>query len=248
MALSSACATVGSTGVSAIVSGSSLRFVSTSYGTSSFVSVKTLNGTFLNGNDKGQNASVSINGSSADVDGLTASVRTGDLDIELTLDSAFGTAVSTTGTSFTITGGGAKFQIGSQVNRPGQINVGVGSVNTTKLGNEITGYLSSLQSGGTNSLVGGNTIQAQKILSTAIKQVANLRGRLGALQKNVLESNINSLSVARENVTASESAIRDADFAAETASLTRGQILQQAGTAILAQANALPNNVLSLLR
>lgn len=236
-----------STGVSAIVSGGTLRFVSTSYGATSFVSVKTLDGTFTNGNDFGQDASVSINGSAASVDGLTASVRTGDLDVEVTLDAAFGTAVSTTGTSFTITGGGAKFQLGSQVNRPGQINVGVGSVNTTKLGNDIVGYLGSIGSGGDNSLVGGNTIQAQKILNTAIKQVANLRGRLGALQKNVLETNINSLSVARENVTASESAIRDADFAAETAALTRSQILVQAGTSVLAQANSAPQQVLSLL-
>ena len=74
-----------------------------------------------------------------------------------------------------------------------------------------------------------------------------MRGRLGAFQKNVLQTNINSLSVALENVTASESAIRDADFAAETSALTRAQILVQANTSVLAQANATPQNVLSLL-
>jgi flagellin len=56
------------------------------------------------------------------------------------------------------------------------------------------------------------------------------------------------LSATSENLSAARSRIRDADFAQETAALTRGQILQQAGTAILAQANALPQNVLSLLR
>jgi flagellin len=120
-------------------------------------------------------------------------------------------------------------------------------VNTTKLGDNAVGYLSSVGSGGTNSLVGGNTIAAQKILTSAIRQVATLRGRLGAFQKNVLESNTNSLSVALENVTASESAIRDADFAKETAALTRSQILVQANTSVLAQANSLPQNVLALL-
>ena len=80
-----------------------------------------------------------------------------------------------------------------------------------------------------------------------IRQVATIRGRLGAFQKNVLESNVNSLSVALENVTASESAIRDADFASETAKLTRAQILVQANTSVLAQANSSPQNVLSLL-
>jgi flagellin len=96
--------------------------------------------------------------------------------------------------------------------------------------------------------VSGNTIDAQRILSTAIRQVATLRGRLGAFQKNILETNVNSLSVALENVTASESAIRDADFASETAALTRAQILVQANTSVLSQANASPQNVLSLLQ
>ena len=73
------------------------------------------------------------------------------------------------------------------------------------------------------------------------------RGRLGAFDKNTLETNINSLSVALENVTASESSIRDADFAAETAALTRAQILTQAGTSVLATANTTPQSVLSLL-
>ena len=78
-------------------------------------------------------------------------------------------------------------------------------------------------------------------------QVAVLRGRLGAFEKNTLETNINSLSVALENVTASESSIRDADFAAETAALTRAQILVQANTSVLSQANSSPQNVLALL-
>src|SRR4051812_32674176 len=238
----------GSTGVSALVSGGTLRFTSDAYGSDQFVSLKTIQGTFANGKDDGQDASVNINGSTAEVKGLVASVRTGDLDVSLTLDSNFGTNPSGTGTSFSIVGGGAKFQIGSQVERQGQINVGIGSVNTTKLGNDILGHLSSLASGGDNSLVGGNTIQAQKILDTAIRQVATLRGRLGALQKDVLETNVNSLSIALENVTASESSIRDADFASETAALTRAQILVQANTSVLAQANSAPQNVLALLR
>lgn len=73
------------------------------------------------------------------------------------------------------------------------------------------------------------------------------RATLGAVQ-NRFESVISNLQVAVENQSAAKSRIMDADFAAETANLTRGQILQQAGTAMLAQANSLPNNVLSLLR
>jgi len=73
------------------------------------------------------------------------------------------------------------------------------------------------------------------------------RATLGAIQ-NRFESVVSNLNVSVENQSAAKSRIMDADFAAETANLTRGQILQQAGTAMLAQANSLPNNVLSLLR
>lgn len=235
------------TGVSAIVSGSDIRINSTALGLEQFVSVKTLDGSFVDSKDFGVDATVSINGAAADVKGNVASLRTGDLDVTLTLDEAYAQSTGT-GTTFTITGGGAKFQIGSQVNRNGQIQVGVGSVATTKLGNDVIGFLSTLQSGGTNSLVSGNTLSGQQIITESIRQVAVLRGRLGALQKNVLETNSNSLQVALENVTASESAIRDADFATETAALTRAQILVQANTSVLAQANSQPQNVLALLR
>jgi flagellin len=236
----------GATGVSALVSGTTLRFTSTAFGSDQFVSIKTIDGTFTQGKDFGDDATVNINGSQAEVHGLVASVRTGDLDVSLTLDTDF--AQDTTSTSsFEITGGGARFQIGSQVNRQGQIQVGISSVSTTKLGDEVVGFLSSLASGGANSLLSANTIQAQKILTTAIRQVATLRGRLGALQKDVLDTNVNSLQIALENVTASESAIRDADFASETAALTRSQILVQANTSVLAQANSAPQQVLALL-
>jgi flagellin len=237
----------GSTGVSAAVSGSALRFNSVAYGSSQFVSVKTLDGTFANGKTYGADAQVNINGSKAEVSGLTASIRTGDLDLTLTLDKDFAQQTAAD-ESFQITGGGAKFQIGSEVSRQGQVNLGVGSVSTGRLGNDVVGYLSSLGSGGTSSLVGGNTVQAQKVITAAIQQVATLRGRLGAFQKDVLETNTNSLNVALENVTASESDIRDTDFAEETAAMTRSQILVQATTSVLAQANSSPQNVLTLLR
>lgn len=239
-----------STGVSAtVLANGDLRMASTAYGSKEFVSIKTITGSFVDGKSFGANAAVNINGSAASVDGLVASVRTGDLDVTLNLDSTFAqTTVGAGATSaFQITGGGAKFQLGERVERIGQVNVGLGSIATTKLGNDVVGYLSSLGSGGGNSLTGGNTIQAQKVIDSAIKQVATLRGRLGALQKNVIETNVNSLSVALENVTAAESAIRDADFAEETAKLTRAQILVQANTSVLAQANSSPQNVLALL-
>jgi flagellin len=77
--------------------------------------------------------------------------------------------------------------------------------------------------------------------------VASARATYGAVQSR-FESIINNVQIASENQTAARSRIMDTDFAAETANLTRAQILQQAGTAMLAQANQSPNSVLTLLR
>ncbi|MEF9944687.1 MAG: flagellin, partial [Burkholderiaceae bacterium] len=88
---------------------------------------------------------------------------------------------------------------------------------------------------------------ALKSLDAALGQINSERASLGAIQ-NRFDSVVSNLQTNAENLTASKSRIMDTDFAAETANLTRAQILQQAGTAMLAQANQLPQNVLSLLR
>jgi flagellin len=89
--------------------------------------------------------------------------------------------------------------------------------------------------------------QAIATLDDAIAQVSTVRSELGATQ-NRLEHTISNLQVAAENLSASESRIRDTDMASEMVNFTRSQILQQAGTAMLAQANQVPQSVLSLLR
>jgi flagellin len=88
---------------------------------------------------------------------------------------------------------------------------------------------------------------AIKIADAALSSVNSQRAQYGALQSR-FSSAISNLATTTENLSASKSRITDTDFASETANLTRGQILQQAGTAMLAQANSLPNGVLSLLR
>ncbi len=84
-------------------------------------------------------------------------------------------------------------------------------------------------------------------MDEAIRQVSVLRGRLGAFERNTLDTNVNALNITMENLTSAESNIRDANFAEETANMTRSQILVQAGTSVLAMANSTPQNVLSLL-
>ncbi len=84
-------------------------------------------------------------------------------------------------------------------------------------------------------------------VDAALQAISSSRAALGAYQ-NRFQSAISNISTAAENLSASRSRIQDADFAEETANLTKAQILQQAGTAIVAQANAIPQNVLTLLR
>jgi len=88
---------------------------------------------------------------------------------------------------------------------------------------------------------------AIKQIDSALGQVNSARATLGAIQ-NRFSSVVSNIASTSENLTASRSRVQDADFAKETAAMTRGQILQQAGTAILSQANSAPQNVLSLLR
>ncbi len=88
---------------------------------------------------------------------------------------------------------------------------------------------------------------ALAVLDSAVGTVASLRAAFGTVQ-NRLESTIRSLAVAIENTSAAESRIRDVDFAQETAELTRNQVLQQAGIAVLSQANVSTQSALSLLQ
>ena len=122
------------------------------------------------------------------------------------------------------------------------------SQGTTPASNAVTVGSATLNtvSGIDVSTVNGAS-DALKIIDSALANVNSQRASFGALQSR-FETAVTSLQSTSENLSASRSRIQDTDFASETAKLTRGQILQQAGTAMLAQANSLPNGVLSLLR
>jgi flagellin len=234
------------TGVSGVVSLGHLYFKSTEYGADQFVNVTLKSGTWGNGSDTGSNAVVKVNGAAASVTGVDVSFRNSNLDVEFQLN-AVSNVTNGTG-SFNITGGGANFALGSKVSEGNKASIGIMAVSTGNLGDSVSGYLSDIASGGTNQLSSTNLVKAQRSIDKAIKQVSQLRGRLGAFQKFTLGSTINSLGVAFENASAADSAIRDTDFAGETANMTRSQILSQAATTVLTQANASPQNVLALLR
>ena len=218
------------TGVSATVAGGNLTVSSTGFGAKQFVGLRALTGSITglaSTKDYGADANITVNGAKAQTDGLKVSYRSSSLDIEFDLNKLANT--NNLSKTFGVTGGGATFALGSKVTEGDKASIGIGS-------------------GGANALNTTNLVSAQKIVDTAVKQVSQLRGRLGAFQKFTIGSTINSLGVAYENASAAESAIRDTDFASETANLTRNQILSQAASTVLSQANASPQSALQLLR
>ena len=123
-----------------------------------------------------------------------------------------------------------------------------GAAGAAKIGFAATGYAlgnSALNSASVTTAANANTTLSQ--IDAALSAVSTLRSTFGAVQ-NRFESTVANLQATSENLSASRSRVQDADFAEETAALTKNQILQQAGVAMLAQANSLPQNVLSLLR
>ena len=256
-----------STGVSASLVNASdqtsgLTFNSIQYGLDQFVSVRQTgqggdffavhtaqSGTEVE-RDEGRDVTAVVNGSLAASKGLEVTLKSPSLSVELTLTSAYAQTTNSTKT-FDITGGGAVFQLGPSINATQQVGIGVQSIAASRLGgkviNDVQYFLDSIRTGQTNSLVGGQALNASQIIDAAINDVSELRGRLGAFERNTVQTNIRSIQVGLENITASESKIRDADFAAETAALTRAQILVQAGTSVLATANLTAQNVLALL-
>jgi flagellin len=238
------------TGVTAVANGTTLELTSSAYGSDSVVDLKVIEedatGTFTTEigagvRDEGADIAAKVNGVDASGDGNTLKINTSTLDLSITVDDG-----SNTSFGFTINGGGALFQLGADVVGNQQARIGINSVNTARLGGP-EGKLFQLTSGQSAALA-TDPNRAAKIVTEAINQVTSLRGRLGAFQATTLESNLVSLSETQANLLEAESSIRDADFAQESANLTRAQILVQSGTNVLSLANQNPQNVLSLLR
>ncbi len=263
------------TGVTATASGTGIKLESAEWGSDEFTTVKVrnaggaagggiyqLNSTNFNasqtsgattfagaGNgvtDNGQDLGATINGVQAITNGKTARVNSDFLDVSVTLgDTAAQTRANVS--AFTISGGGADFQLASKVDIGGKVSIGIQNIAARKLGDSVKGFLDSLGAGQANNVVDGDITDAQAVVSEAIKQVSSIRGRIGAFQKNVVGSTIRSLGVNVENTAAAQSVIRDSDFAAETAQLTRSQILVSAATNILSLSNQQPQSALQLL-
>jgi flagellin len=199
-----------------------------------------------------------INGAQGST-GVVASFTSTSSKAGLTLSTTDGRDISIL--DFANTGGGTGVFSGVTLTSGGNdssIKSGVVSLSSSKGTITLAGantdvFTSATQSSAFSSLSSislssaANAQLAIAVVDAALGQINVSRGDLGAYQ-NRFSSAIANLQTTAENISAARSRIQDADFAAETASLTRNQILQQAGTAMLAQANALPQNVLTLIR
>jgi flagellin len=145
----------------------------------------------------------------------------------------------------TIVTGRVDFNSNSTFSVSSSIAVGAGSILNVAANTAVGSSAQLLSTVDVGTATNANT--AINIIDAALATVSSLRADLGAVQ-NRFTTTISNLGATAENLSAARSRIRDADFAAETAELTRSQILQQAGVAMVSQANALPQSVLSLLQ
>ncbi|MBI4574828.1 MAG: hypothetical protein HY722_01035 [Planctomycetes bacterium] len=256
------------TGVYASSSG---ELYSNDFGSNALVRVEMVSGTYdgITGGtfseDRGQNVSATVNGLQVASQGVVINLNSNGVTGELTLlspDSLNGNyAASVTFTFRVAPNTGLRFQLNAGNTLNDQETIGIKSVDTTILGavtrvvptlatattRSFGGSLQSLDASGANSL-SLDPENSLRVVDGAIEQVSDLRAFLGSFQAKVLDANVSALEVAFENLTATESRIRDLDFAAETSEFTRTQILFQAGTAVLAQSNLIPQSVLTLLQ
>src|SRR5690349_21028392 len=184
--------------------------------------------------------------SSDDKDAIAAEVSQIALEVnDILTDTKFNGNAVFNGTSFS-------FQVGANDSETisttaAQFSGAVGTSGTGGLQEIIGMSTATLAAQGLCNVGGGGAVSNISVIDNAIKNVSTARANFGAVQ-NRLEHRLNNLATYQENLTASESRIRDVDMAAEMTKFTKLNILQQAGTSMLAQANQAPQGVLSLLR
>lgn len=179
------------------------------------------------------------------VSGNNITLKNNSTDAASLVTAAAINSAGTVGTTASIAASGGSATTMGYISMNSDKGFSLGNVTA---GNGVVAGAASLKSVASidvSTVKGAN--DALKILDSALSSVNSQRASFGALQSR-FETAVSNLESTSENLSASRSRIQDTDFASETAKLTRGQILQQAGTAMLAQANSLPNGVLSLLR
>ena len=239
-----------STGVTASFENNAIQFRSSAYGDKAKIDiVDSTAGLVGTGSDTGVNAVATVTVGGTDVtftggqngaDGRTLSDADGNT-IQLT---STGNATGAAASVGQVVVGQSQFQIGANAGQTAQLSIG--NFAASELGKGSGGNATDLTQ--LNLTTDSGATDALKIIDKAISDVTTARGRIGNFQKNVLETNSRTLSVAKENLTATKSTIEDVDVAEEMTNYTKLQILQSTGMAILAQAKSAPQAVLQLLQ
>ncbi|WP_018875528.1 flagellin [Thioalkalivibrio sp. ALE31] len=194
------------------------------------------------------NTAATLINAESDVTGVTATVNDND-ELILSSDDDFTFEVTAYGTDSDIGGFAAteeqEFVRAIDLEAGVSDGIVVGGDDAALLG--LDGTVEDNAIADVSVLTREDATQTIGTIDAALQQVSNLRSELGAVQIR-FESTISNLEISSENLSAARSRIMDADFASETAELTRAQVLQQAGTSVLSQANAVPQNVLALLQ
>ncbi len=237
------------TGVTASANGANLSLLSSEYGNSNFIVVEHISGDSTNYTDKdktsGTDAKVTVNGQSASVDGLEVNFNGGGVSLSFTLTEGYNKGTVTGAESFTVTDGGATFQLGTESST--RATLGIAGLSSDRLGNADIGYLSSIRSGGANSLT-KDPSKAVSIIKKAVGQVALGQGRIGGFQKFQIQTSVNALQSTKESLASAKSSIEDVDYAQATSELNRQQVLMSAAMGLLGIANSQSQSILSLLR
>ena len=246
----------GQTGVTASQSNNIITLTSVAYGSGAKIDISYSGGVtrdnFFGGAPTvtaGVDVVASFTGGSVNASNITGNGRTwtGPANSDLAGAVFYLNGAQNSNLEVTVTQGSLQFQVGSEVGQTAAVNVTGTAAN--KLGVGATGLETSAQTvADIDVTTTAGARDAVRLIDQAIAQVSTVRGDLGAVQKNVFESAINSLSIAVENIMASESSIRDTDIAAEISEFTKAQILMNSSIAMLAQANQAPQALLQLLR
>lgn len=242
--------TANNLGLTASAQGNGVKIVQNNLGSAYSVTVTDAGGLLFSANQNRQGIDVigTINGEAATGAGgkLTAAAGTSYAGTVVTLTTAGATATGTHAAAIQVVQGNLNFQIGAFA--ADSVTTNIGNVSANKLGAAAsTNGLNDLKSGGTAALA-TNALGALSVIDQALTDATTVAANLGAFQVDTLtpKSAINKVSV--ENVSAALSNLRDVDVASATAELTKQQILVQAATAVLAQANSAPQIALTLLR
>ena len=242
------------TGVTASWNGTAIDLKSNEYGSKGTIDLIDANGVIRSAG-AGTDTSTGTDAVATVAVGGATALFTGSVNGNggLTLTDADNNTISlteggnaTTSTAYAVgqvIAGDSTFQIGGNAGQ--SAHLALGNYAASQLGQ---GAVSGLNLANLDLTTASGASDAITVIDKAIDEVSRGRGNIGNFQRNVLETNVRSLGVAKENLSAADSTIRDTDVASEMTNYTKLQILQQAGMSVLTQANSAPQQVLSLLK